>query len=209
MPGEPVFDVQRAPGLDPDPDAPPVGVTGRGTPRPHPSAKHLHAPLMRDVKGSIRRIGGYLHRVVPIVDDAGRIIHYVTRPVMVEFRLRDVMQVVVGSALLATPLAFTGEAWDLGANLPLVNCLILTGLALLFVGVFTYANFYRGMIAGHVGQFLTRVATTYLFSLAFVALLLGLLEQTPWQTDWETALKRVLLVGFPACLAGTAADALK
>ncbi|MEM6751014.1 MAG: DUF2391 family protein [Planctomycetota bacterium] len=181
---------------------------------PHPGRAGAdaleHEPqFVQDIRGSVRRIGGYLHRVTPVFDDADKVVSYLSRPLMVEFQLRDVMQVIVGSALLATPLAFTGEAWDLGARLPLINCLILTGLALLFVGVFTYANFYRGVIRGYESQFVIRVATTYLFSLAFVAVLLGLLEQTPWREDWETALKRVLLVGFPACLAGTAADAIK
>lgn len=95
------------------------------------------------------------------------------------------------------------------ASLPLANCLGLTALALLFVGLFVYANFYRGMVIPHFGQFAMRVLGTYFFSLVFVAVLLYLLGQTHWADDWETSLKRVLLVGFPASLAGSVTDAIK
>ena len=52
---------------------------------------------------TIKRIGGYLNRVVPITDSAGKIVNYALKPLMVEFRLRDLMQVIVGASILSLP----------------------------------------------------------------------------------------------------------
>ncbi len=43
---------------------------------------------------------------------------------MVEFRPRDLLQVLVGSSLLAIPMAFTAETWELGEQLPIINVII-------------------------------------------------------------------------------------
>ncbi len=40
-------------------------------------------------KFTIKRIGRYLHTVVPVFDNAGKVIHYAVTPIMVEFRPRD------------------------------------------------------------------------------------------------------------------------
>ena len=92
---------------------------------------------------TIKRIGGYLHRVVPVLDSAGKAIHYAITPIMVEFRPRDLLQVIVGASVLAVPVAFTEETWQLGENLPLRNVIGLTSFSLLFIGLYVYFNFYR------------------------------------------------------------------
>ena len=63
----------------------------------------------------VKRIGGYLHRVVPIKDATGKVLNYTLKPLMIEFRPRDVMQVIVGASLLSIPVCFTEEVWVLGA----------------------------------------------------------------------------------------------
>ena len=93
-------------------------------------------------ESTIKRVGGYLHRIVPIFDSAGKVINYTLTPIMVEFRLRDMMQVIVGASILAVPVAFTEETWKLGESLPTVNVLFLSGLSLLFIAGFVYFNFY-------------------------------------------------------------------
>ena len=49
----------------------------------------------------IKRVGGFLRRVVPKMDGAGKVLNYAFSPLMVEFRLRDLMQVIVGASILA------------------------------------------------------------------------------------------------------------
>ncbi|MDH3982217.1 MAG: DUF2391 family protein [Kiritimatiellaceae bacterium] len=157
----------------------------------------------------IRRIGGYLHRVVPVVDATGKVLDYALKPLMVEFKPRDMMQVVVGASLLSIPVAFTEETWVLGQELPLANVIALSALSLLFVGLFVYYNFYRFSFRGHVFAFIKRVAAIYLVSLLIVALLLTIIDKCPWSSDYVTAIKRILIVAFPASMSAAVSDSIK
>jgi len=68
------------------------------------------------------------------------VLSYALNPLMVEFRPRDLMQVVVGASTLAVPVAFTEETWTLGARLPLGNVLLLSAMSLLCIAMFVYFN---------------------------------------------------------------------
>jgi uncharacterized membrane protein len=160
-------------------------------------------------ESSIKRIGGYLHRVVPVVDSAGKAIHYAITPLMVEFKPRDLMQVIVGASILAVPVAFTEETWNLGAKLPLRNVLALSGISVLFIGLFVYFNFYRGMFLGNVLNYVKRVIAIYVLSAFVVGVLLSLIQQCPWGVDNVLAMKRILIVAFPASMSAAISDTLK
>ena len=55
---------------------------------------------------------------------------------MIEVRPRDLLQIIVGASLLAVPVAFTEETWNLGINLPLANVGLLGMLSVLFLSLF-------------------------------------------------------------------------
>ena len=160
---------------------------------------------------SIQRLGrnGYLHRVIPILDKSGKVVQRVVKPLMVEFRLRDALQTVVGASILAIPAAYTEEAWNLGRDLPIPNIAAIALMSLLFIGMFVYFNFYKSYIAEFKTQFIVRVLATYLVSFLVVALLLTLIGQAPWGVDTTLALKRIVVVAFPASMSATVTDALK
>lgn len=160
---------------------------------------------------SIQRLGrnGYLHRVIPIVDKSGQVVQRLIKPLMVEFRLRDVLQTVVGASILAIPAAYTEEAWNLGRDLPLANILAIVFMSVLFISMFVYFNFYKGYIAEYRAQFVLRVVTTYVVSALVVATLLTVIGQCPWGVDNALALKRIVVVAFPASMSATVTDALK
>lgn len=160
-------------------------------------------------KFAIKRIGGYLHKVVPVFDSAGKAIHYAVTPIMVEFRPRDLLQIIVGASVLAVPVAFTEETWKLGEKLPLLNVLGLTSLSLLFIGLFVYFNFYRDMLRENIGEYVKRVISIYVFSLLIVGILLTLIQQCPWGLDNLLAMKRILIVAFPASMSAAISDALR
>ena len=163
-----------------------------------------------DIKQStIKRIGGYLHRVVPIADKSGEIISYALKPIMVEFKPRDIIQVAIGSALLALPVSLTEEAWNLGNELPNLNIIIIGILSLLFVAIFVYFNFYRRNLSGYKFEFVKRVMGSYLISLVVVSCILTVFEKCPWGTDNLLAIKRIIIVAFPASLSGTLSDMIK
>ena len=160
-------------------------------------------------QSTVRRVGGYLNRVVPIVDGAGKVLNYALSPLMVEFRPRDPMQIIVGASILAVPVAFTEETWNLGAQLPLVNVVILSGISLLFIALFVYFNFYRFTFKGHIFEYCKRVVAIYVFSLLVVGVILTIVQKCPWGTDYVLALKRMLIVAFPASMSAAVSDTLK
>lgn len=163
-----------------------------------------------DIKDTtIKRISGYLHRIVPIADKSGQIISYALKPLMLEFKARDVMQVLVGSSLLAIPVSLTEEAWNLGITLPLTNIVLIALLSLVFISVFVYFNFYKITLKGYVFEFIKRVIGTYFLSLVVVAVILTLIQKCPWGTDNWLALKRIIIVTFPAAMGGTLSDTIK
>jgi uncharacterized membrane protein len=163
----------------------------------------------KENKPFVKRIGGYLHRVVPVMDSAEKAVNYVITPLMVEFRPRDLMQVIVGASLLVVPVAFTEETWNLGATLPLRNVVGLSLISFGFIGAFVYFNFYRFMFKANVLQYVKRVLSIYLFSLLVVGVILTIIQKCPWSTDHILAIKRVLIVAFPASMSAAVSDTLK
>lgn len=159
----------------------------------------------------IRRLGRgrYLHTIIPIVDASGKVMERVVKPLMVEVRPRDLLQIIVGASILAIPVAFTEEAWTLGERLPGTKVALLALLSILFIALFVYGNFYRFYLRGHVFDYIKRIAATYAISLGVVALLLTVIEQCPWGVDNALAFKRIVIVGLPASLSATVADAIK
>ncbi len=153
-----------------------------------------------------KRIGGYLHRVIPIKDASGKVIDHVLKPVMTEIRPRDIFQIIVGAALLAVPLSFTEEVWVLGAELPGINIVLVASISLIFISLFIYFNFYRFEIKGNWWRFVMRVFITYTTALCVSALLLFLLGKLP---DIAVGMKRIVLVTFPASMSATLSDTIK
>ena len=157
----------------------------------------------------IKRIGGYLHRIVPVMDTAGKAVNYVITPLMVEFRPRDLMQVIVGASILAVPVAFTEETWKLGQELPLTNVIILSLISFLFIGAFVYFNFYRFMLKNNISEYCKRVIAIYFFSLLVVGIILTIIVRCPWESDALLAIKRILIVSFPASMSAAVSDTIK
>lgn len=157
----------------------------------------------------IKRIGGYLHKVIPIADSTGKILSYALKPLMVELKIRDILQIIVGATILALPLAFTEETWRLGEKLPIQNVLGLGGLSLCFIALFVYFNFYRYNFRGNGFEYVKRVFATYFVSMIVVGIILTLIQQCPWGADNLLAFKRIIIVSFPASMSATLSDTLK
>lgn len=159
----------------------------------------------------IARIGraGYLHSIIPIVDSSGKIVQRIVKPLMVELKLKDIIQIFVGASLLAIPMAYTEETWQLGESLPLLNIGILALLSITFIAIFVYANFYRFYLTGFKFEYIKRVLAIYLISLLVVGFLMTVIQQCPWGVDNLLALKRIIIVAFPASMSAVAVDAVK
>lgn len=131
-------------------------------------------------------------------------------PLFHEFHLKDVLQVIIGASILAIPVGFTKEVWEFGELLPMANIFGFIILSLLFISLFTYYHYHRAYgLKKHHKHFTRRVVFTYVLALFVVAIILTLIQKTPWQTDWVLAFKRIALVTFPASMSGTIADVIK
>lgn len=164
---------------------------------------------MRKNKFQIKRIGGYLHKITPIRDSKGKIIEHVITPLMVELRPRDILQIIVGASILAIPVGMTEETWNLGAELPILNVMLMAVIGICFIAFFVYFNFYRNLLKGHVRDYILRVAMIYIISLLLVAGFLIIIQKTPWLTDPLLALKRLLIITFPCSMSATISDIIK
>jgi|GEM_PF-845871 len=132
-----------------------------------------------------------------------------TYPIRTEFMVKDLLQIIVGAAILAIPVGLTQEAWDLGQKLPIKNVVILMILSIVFIGTFVYYNYYRKNFKKNWDEYAKRVFSTYIFSLAVVAILLEVIEVTPWDIDPILCVKRIVLVAFPASMSAVVADTIK
>jgi uncharacterized membrane protein len=179
-------------------------------PTPPDPPKHKR-PGLAEVSASpiLKRLNGHLHRVTPVFDEAGRLLHWATQPVMVEFKPRDLAQVVVGSTILAVPMILSDETIRTAEELTRTRIAIVAIVSISFVAAFAYFNFYRTLIRGHVFNFIKRVAMTYGVSLLVVLGLMETLGQTHWATDPQHTVRHLILVGLPASMFATVADAVK
>jgi len=164
---------------------------------------------LRSQRPFVRRLGGYLHKIVPIADSTGQVVERLVVPIMVELRYRDVVQILVGACILALPVSYTEEAWNLGASLSVVRVVGIALLSIAFMATYVYYNFYRRFLRQYFFSFIRRVVTTYLISLLVVAGLLTLIDKCPWGSDNILAIKRIVIVAFPASMSAAVTDSLK
>jgi len=137
----------------------------------------------------------------------------IINPIRVDFNFRDTIQIIVGAFVLAVPVGFTQEVWDLGETLPFNNILILIGMTLFFIGIFTYYHYHREHMRSnlkyHIIEFTKRVAFTYIISFVIVAGLMAAINVTPWQTNPSVAFNIVVLVTFPAAIGAVISDRIR
>lgn len=121
---------------------------------------------------------------------------------------RDRVEIAVGSALLAFPVAVTEEVWNLSVELSWLRIGAVAAISLVVVSLFVYLVFKR--TDGHPDRsaFLHRVVAVYLFTTIVCAVILAALDRLPLFTDLAVAVKRTVLVAFPASFSATVVDSL-
>lgn len=146
--------------------------------------------------------------MIPILDAAGKVVQYAVSPLKVELRRRDIMQIIVGSSIIAVPLGFTEETWNLGETLPAGNIIALAILSILLVSIYVYFNFYRHMLREHWADYVKRVIVIYVITLVIVGTLLTIIQRAPWDEDLALAFKRTVIVAFPASMSAAVSDSI-
>jgi uncharacterized membrane protein len=125
-----------------------------------------------------------------------------------KLRLRDLTEIIVGACVLAFPVAVTEEVWIISETLPLSRFLYMSGSSLFFIGLFSYYRYYSDGIRGHVGPFVLRVLAIYFVTMAVSASILLALNHLTTVETVSIAVKRVVIVSFPASFAATVVDGM-
>ncbi len=162
----------------------------------------------RSETSHIERIGGRLHLLSEIRNQAGQLIAQVTAPLQVEMTWSDVTQIAVGALMLGTPVALSEEVWALGEALSGSRVALIALVSILTLAFFVKSLFYPNLAREHRFEFFKRVSAAYLITLVVAVLLLTLIDKGPLQ-DWVLALKRAVIIAFPASFAATAVDYMK
>ncbi len=163
---------------------------------------------LNNVDRTVKRIDGQLYETFVIKSEAGDELQRLNIPLKVEFRIHDVLEILVGASILAVPVAFTEEVWDMGDQLPWLNVVVLSVVSLIFIGSFVYYTSYRRHLGMFRGEYLKRVLSIFFITLLVVGFLLTIVNKCPWSTDFAVALKRVMIGAFPASLSATVTDNL-
>ena len=101
------------------------------------------------------------------------------------------------------------RSWNLGDDLSSLHAILIVLVSLLFTAGFTYAVFYRDHFKGYEDEFVKRLVSSYLVTLTVSALVLLLVDKFPLIEEPGAAIRRAILVAFPATFSATVVDSLK
>lgn len=122
------------------------------------------------------------------------------------FHWRDLAEVGIGACILAFPVAVTEEIWILGAELSLGRVLMFAVVSILLLATVIYViHRHEGRPLSHK-TFVLRVIGTYAATFAISALLLLGIDRLDLFQEPLVALKRTILIAFPASFAATLVD---
>jgi uncharacterized membrane protein len=121
---------------------------------------------------------------------------------------RDVAEIVIGSLVLAFPVAITEEVWNLGAELSLGRALAISLSSLAFISVFVRTTYRHDFSFSSQKQLAARVLTVYGLTMLLSAAVLLAIDRLPLLTETMVAVKRTIIVSFSASFAATVVDSV-
>ena len=121
---------------------------------------------------------------------------------------KDVVEIVVGSLVLAFPVATTEEIWNMSAELSFLRMILLSFGSLVIISIFVYSVYDHEGVIPKRRDFYSRVGATYGVTIVICALLLMAVDRMDLAVDPGLAIKRTILVAFPASFAATVVDSL-
>ena len=129
-----------------------------------------------------------------------------SRPAGHEYQIRDIAEAVIGACIIAFPVAATEEVWNVGAELSLGRVLLFALVSNGVLAAVIYAIYQQKNVPFNGRVFARRVAGTYSISLLAAAFLLFGFDRLDLLEQPLIALKRTILVAFPASFAATTID---
>jgi uncharacterized membrane protein len=120
--------------------------------------------------------------------------------------LEDIVQVIVGSAALTIPVAFSEESWRLSETLPTLNLIVIILLSLLLINIYSFQGIFQGQIKHRLSHFISRTIIDYGVTIIVVFIILFALNRMPIIDEPLIALKRIIILSFPASMGGVIVD---
>lgn len=159
-------------------------------------------------KPDVFRVDGRLHVVDEIRNAAGELITQIASPMRVELKFEDIVQLIVGSLMLGVPVALSEEAWNLGATLPASRIYMIAGFTIMLNAFFIKMLFYRDNLPEYRLDFIKRVCAAYIVALLMALLLLAMFDKGLLE-DPILAMRRAVIIAFPASFAATTVDYMR
>ena len=124
------------------------------------------------------------------------------------FQSRDLAEIIIGSLVLAFPVAVTEEVWNMSSEISITRALLISAGSLLFISFFVRTTYFHETTLTSSKQTAVRVLTVYFVTLLVSAATLYVIDKLPLLDGTLVALKRTIIVAFPASFAATAVDSL-
>lgn len=124
------------------------------------------------------------------------------------FNKEDLFQVIIGSAALTLPVAFSEESWKLSQTLPWLNIGLVIVLSLLLINLYSISSIFSGQINHRLPHFILRTIIDYTITLFVVFIILVAINRMPILSDPIIAIKRIIILSFPASMGGVIVDSL-
>jgi len=124
------------------------------------------------------------------------------------FNKEDLFQVIIGSAALTLPVAFSEESWELSQTLPWFNIGLIFLLSMLFINLYSVNSIFSGQINHRLSHFILRTIIDYMITLFVVFIILLAINRMPIISEPIIALKRIIILSFPASMGGVIVDSL-
>jgi uncharacterized membrane protein len=121
---------------------------------------------------------------------------------------RDVAEIIIGSLVLAFPVALTEEVWNLSVEMSFSRALVLSLSSLVFISFFVKTIYRHDFSYSSQKQLLKRVMSVYGLTLLVAAAVLFGIGKLPLVTETMVAVKRTIIVAFAASFAATVVDSL-
>ena len=124
------------------------------------------------------------------------------------FMVRDLAEIIIGSLVLAFPVAVTEEVWNMSSEISMTRALLISASSLLFISFFVRTTYFQETTLTSSKKIAVRVLTVYFVTLLVSAATLYVIDKLPLFDGTLVALKRTIIVAFPASFAATAVDSL-
>lgn len=121
---------------------------------------------------------------------------------------QDLSEIIVGSLVLAFPISVTEEVWNLSTELSFTRTILISLSSLVFITGFVQTTYRHTLTFSSQKELAFRVLTVYGVTMLVAATVLFAIDRLNPLTETLVAVKRTIIVAFPASFAATVVDSV-